>query len=271
VGRDERGRKQYRYHPRYRLVRDENKFERMAAFAHALPKIRRRVRRDLQLPGLPKRKVLAAAVRLLEVTFVRVGNQEYAKNNQSFGLTTLRDRHVQIFGHKVFFRFRGKSKQTIEVELNDRGLANIIKRCRDLPGYELFQYIDDDGNRASIGSEDVNDYLREIAGQDFTAKDFRTWAGTIAAAETLAAMEACQSATSVKKNVVEAVKQVSRRLGNRPATCRKYYIHPAIFDAYLTGVLAGSIDPQKSPPNGKFRAALTPQERCVLELLVTKM
>ena len=268
VGRDDRGRKQYRYHPKYRCFRDETKFHRMIAFAQALPKIRRRIERDLHLRGLPKLKVLAAAVRLLELTLVRVGNQEYARANQSFGLTTLRDRHVEIFGQKVFFRFRGKSKQDVEVELRDRRLARIVQQCQDLPGYELFQYIDEDGNRAAISSDDVNEYLREISGQDFTAKDFRTWAGTISAAQTLVELGAFGSETAARKNVVEAVKRVSKRLGNRPATCRKYYIHPTVLDAYMTGVLAGSVAPRTATQaTGRMRKGLTLEEKCVLELI----
>ena len=232
VGRDARGRKQYRYHAQWRQVRDETKFHRMAAFGQALPKIRRKVARDLKSKELTRDKVLATIVRLLETTFIRIGNREYAKQNDSFGLTTLRNQHVRIQGSKVQFYFRGKSgvKQSIDIE--NPSLARIVRRLKDLPGYELFQYYDADGELRAIGSTDVNAYLREASGDDFTAKDFRTWAGTMLAAKALAGCP-FSTATEARKNVTDAVASVATSLGNTAAVCRKCYIHPAILDSYL--------------------------------------
>jgi DNA topoisomerase-1 len=237
VGRDARGRKQYRYHPRWRQVRDEAKYGKMLLFGQKLPLIRRQVEQDLAHPGLPRRKVLAAIVRLLEKTLARVGNEEYAKANNSFGLTTLRNRHARVQGAHIAFKFRGKHGILREIELKDRRLAGIVKRLQDLPGQELFQYIDSDGQPHSIGSEDVNDYLREITGEEITAKDFRTWAGTNLAALALRELEQFDSEAKRKKNVVRAVEAVAQILGNTPAICRKCYIHPAIFEGYLDGSL----------------------------------
>lgn len=241
----------------------------MIAFAAALPPIRKQIEEDLRLPGLPKRKVLGVLVRLLETTFIRVGNLEYAKDNGSFGLTTLRDRHVELSGHKLYFRFRGKSAQEHRVELTDRRLSGIVKQCRDLPGYELFQYVDEEGQVCGIDSGEVNDYLREITGEDFTAKDFRTWAGTLLAARALVECGACTSVTRTKKNIVEAVKRVATRLGNRPATCRKYYVHPAVLDAYANGLLIDTLLDHRSK---KMAASLQPwdlnlEELCVVALI----
>jgi len=235
TGRDARGRKQYRYHPRWREIRDEVKYGRMVPFARALATIRRRTAADLRKPGLPREKVLAAVVQLLEKTLIRVGNEEYARENHSFGLTTMRDQHARISGSKVHFEFRGKSGVKHAVDLEDRRLARIVKACRDLPGYELFQYIDEDGGRQVIDSADVNEYLKQITGQPFTAKDFRTWAGTVLAVGELAACERCQSAAHGKRMINRAVEAVARRLGNTRAVCRKSYIHPAVFEAYLAG------------------------------------
>ncbi|HEX5229688.1 MAG TPA: DNA topoisomerase IB [Bryobacteraceae bacterium] len=232
LGRDARGRKQYRYHPRYRAVRDEAKFDRMVAFGSALPKIRQQVEHDLALHGLPQRKVVAALVRLLDETCVRVGNEEYAKANKSFGLTTLRDRHAEIHGETIRFHFRGKSNQEHDITLRDRRLAKIVKRCQDLPGQELFQYELEDGDRGSVDSADINDYLREITQQDFTAKDFRTWHGTGHMALQLAALGPASSERETKRNIVQAVAETAKHLGNRPAACRKYYIHPCVFESY---------------------------------------
>jgi len=232
VGRDARGRKQYRYHPQWRQTRDETKYHRMAAFGEALPKIRRRVARDLKAKQLTRSKVLATIVRLLETTFIRIGNKEYTKQNDSFGLTTLRNHHVNIRGSQVQFYFRGKSgvKHTIDIE--NTSLARIVRRLRDLPGYELFQYYDDHGELRTVGSGDVNEYLRETTGDDFTAKDFRTWAGTVLAAE---ALEGCSFSTAkqAQKQVKTAIADVANRLGNTAVVCRKSYIHPVILDAYL--------------------------------------
>jgi DNA topoisomerase-1 len=235
TGRDARGRKQYRYHPRWRDVRDEVKYGRLIAFAGALPKIRARTQADLRKPGLPRQKVLATVVQLLEKTFIRVGNEEYAKQNGSVGLTTMRDQHAKVNGTSVRFEFRGKSGVQHAVDLRDKRLARIVKACRDLPGYELFQYVDGDGTREVIDSADVNEYLREITGEDFTAKDFRTWAGTVLAAAELSAADGASSPRQARRNIVKAVEAVAERLGNTRAVCRKSYIHPAIFDAYLAG------------------------------------
>src|SRR5437764_13436344 len=239
-GWDVKGRKQYRYHAQYRAVRDEAKFSRMIAFGAELAVIRKRVREDLAKRGLPKEKVLATVVRLLETTFIRVGNDEYAKENESFGLTTMRNRHVRIEGAKLMFRFRGKSGQEHMIELTDRKLAGVVSRCQDLPGYELFEYVNESGEVCRIDSADVNQYLRDITGQDFTAKDFRTWAGTVLAARELHAAGPARSETAARKATVTAIKSVAHQLGNRPATCRQYYVHPAILDAYTDGSLFGA-------------------------------
>jgi DNA topoisomerase-1 len=223
TGRDARGRKQYRYHPRWRLVRDETKYERMQVFGATLPRIRSRLRRDLALPGLPRDKVLATIVRLLETSRIRVGNEEYARNNKSFGLTTLRNRHVEIEGATLRFRFQGKSGKSHTVDVSDRRLARLVERCRDLPGQDLFQYLDDAGEPQPIDSGAVNDYLRSISGQDFTAKDFRTWAGTLLAARLL---------SEPQPGLAEAAAEVARQLGNTPAITRKCYIHPAVLAAH---------------------------------------
>jgi DNA topoisomerase-1 len=258
VGRDARGRKQYRYHPEYRRVRDQSKFGRMLAFGAALPDIRRTVDRHLALPTMSKHKVLATVVRLLETTCIRVGNEEYARENDSYGLTTLKDKHVQINGATVKFKFRGKSGRMHEVELTDRRLARIVKNCRDIPGYELFQYLDEQGNHCRISSTDVNEYLREISGQDFTAKDFRTWGGTGQAALALEEIGPASSENEAKKNIVAAIKRVAERLGNRPATCRKYYVHPAVLQAYQDGSLMAALAAAK----GDRR-----EEACVMQLV----
>ena len=249
TGRDARGRKQSRYHPHWREVRDETKYERMMQFGHMLPVIRRRVDHDLALPGLPRSKVLATIIKLMETTHIRVGNQEYARENHSYGLTTMRNRHVDVTGATLHFSFRGKSGVEHAIDLQDRRLANIIRRCQDLPGHELFQYLDHDGHQHTIDSADVNDYLREITAehgrseegadpaQHFTAKDFRTWAGSVMACMLLKEIGPFESGTQAKKNVVEAIKAVSSKLGNTPSVCRKCYVHPAVLDSYLGGTL----------------------------------
>ena len=235
TGRDARGRKQSRYHPRWREVRDETKYERLMAFGAVLPTIRKRVEEDLARPALPREKILAAIVRLMETTLIRVGNVEYAKQNQSYGLTTMRGKHVQVDGSTIMFKFQGKSGVRHAVDITDRRLARIIQRCQDIPGYELFQYVDGDGQHHTIDSADVNDYLREVTGQHLTAKDFRTWAGTVLACTRLYECEVFESETQAKKNVVEIVKAVAARLGNTPSVCRKCYIHPAVIDTYMSG------------------------------------
>jgi DNA topoisomerase-1 len=237
VGRDAKGRKQYRYHTAYRSQRDQTKYGRMLAFGAALPSFRKRIDEDLSLPGLPKNKVLAAIVRLLESTCMRIGNDEYVKQNESYGLTTLHDKHVKIAGSKMRFKFRGKSGQAQDIELEDPRLSKIVKRCRDIPGWELFQYVDENGESCRITSTDVNNYIREITGEDFTAKDFRTWGGTGWAALVFEELGPAENAADAKKRIVEAIKSVSAKLGNRPATCKKYYVHPAILEAYEDGSL----------------------------------
>ena len=241
TGRDAKGRKQYRYHERWREARDENKYGRMLAFAEALPRIRERVEADLARPGLPREKVLATVVRLLETTMIRVGNEEYARNNEHYGLTTLHNEHVDVSGSKIRFHFTGKSGKEHSVDLKDPRLARIVKRCQDLPGHELFEYIDESGERRNIGSADVNAYLQEITGEHFTAKDFRTWAGTVLCALTLRECAGFESDAQAKKNVVQAIKSVAERLGNTPAICRKCYVHPAVLDLYLTGSMADAL------------------------------
>jgi DNA topoisomerase-1 len=237
VGRDAKGRKQYRYHPRWREVRDATKYARMVAFGRALPALRRRVARDLSLPGLPRDKVLATVVRLLEATRIRVGNEEYARKNRSYGLTTLRSQHVKIDGTTLRFEFRGKGGKRHAVGVADRRLAHVVRRCQELPGYELFQYIDGDGRRQTIDSAHVNDYLRSVSGQDFTAKDFRTWQGTVQAAREL---DKAASARPTKRAVAQAIASVAEQLGNTPAICRRCYVHPAVLEAYLSGALRGT-------------------------------
>ena len=235
TGRDARRRKQYRYHERWREVRDESKYERIAIFGQALPKMRKRVSEDISLPGLSRKKVLATIVQLLERTLIRVGNDEYARENKSFGLTTMRDRHVDVKGSNLRFRFRGKRGIKHDVDVTDRHIAKIVSNLQDLPGQELFQYIDEEGEVRDITSQDVNDYLREITGQDFTAKDFRTWAGTVLAAIALNAIGAFETKKQAKTNIKDAIGAVSKMLGNTPAICRKCYIHPAVLETYLDG------------------------------------
>jgi DNA topoisomerase-1 len=246
TGIDARGRKQYRYHPRWREVRDAHKFARMTDFGRTLPRLHRRISRDLKLPGMPREKVLATIVRLLENTLIRVGNDEYAKANRSYGLTTLRNRHVKLNGSKVHFRFRGKHGIEHEVTVHDPRAAKVLRGCLDLPGQELFGYVDDEGNVRDIGSSDVNQYLREIAGAEFTAKDFRTWHATAEALEALAGhgFETAKEAQAKMKDVLQAI---ARRLGNTPAMCRKCYVNPVVIDAYLAGelrenTLSGSVN-----------------------------
>ena len=241
TGRDARGRKQYRYHPRWREVRDETKYGRMAAFARALPRIRAQVHRDLARRGLPREKALAVAVRLLETTLIRIGNSEYARANSSFGLTTLRERQVRVEGATLRFRFRGKSGVQHEVAHTDRRIAAIVRRMQDLPGEEIFQYVDESGAARSIESADVNAYLREIAGDDFTSKDFRTWAGTVLAATALHELGPARSQAEAKRNIVTAIEAVSRLLGNTRAVCRKCYVHPIVLEAYADGRLAAAM------------------------------
>ena len=264
VGWDAKNRKQYRYHPAYRAVRDLAKFDRMLEFGKTLPRIRRTVTRDLRRRGMPKRKVLAAVVKLLETTFIRIGNEEYAEENGSFGLTTLRNRHVEILGEMLQFKFRGKSGQSHEIRLEDKRLAAIVRRCKDLPGSTLFEYIDDEGKPQSLESNDVNEYLRSVSGGDFTAKDFRTWGGTCLAAHFLLEQipeSDAPSARAIKTALVAVVKDVACKLGNKPATCRKYYIHPTVMEAFSTGTLRSLAENVKSSRRN------TIYEQLVLSLL----
>lgn len=267
TGRDEKGRKQYRYHPQWRAVRDEVKYARMIAFAEALPHLRAQVEADLSLVGLQRAKVLATVVRLLDETDIRVGNEEYARENESFGLTTLRNRHVEVVGSTLRFQFRGKSGKQHSVEVRDQRVARIVKRCQELPGHELFQYLDDEGNRQTIESADVNAYLRQMTGQDFTAKDFRTWAGTVVAAQSLRALGPFSSQLQAKHNVLEAVKAASERLGNTPSICRKCYVHPAVIDSYTSGALLSVAAGRAERRLTEGRNGLKPDEAMVLALL----
>jgi DNA topoisomerase I len=269
TARDAKGRKQYRYHERWREVRDETKYNRMNAFGEALPIIRKRVNADLALAGLPREKVLATVVRLLETTFIRVGNPEYARDNKSYGLTTMRNRHVAVSGSTLRFQFRGKSGKQHRVALTDPRLAKIIKRCQDLPGQELFQYLED-GELQSIGSAEVNQYLREITGQDFTAKDFRTWAGTVLAALALKQFDAFEGETEAKKNIVEAIQTVAECLGNTPAICRKCYIHPTILEAYLDGSLLERLTITRTKVTNGL-SGLRRVEKAVMKLLKQRL
>jgi DNA topoisomerase-1 len=238
TGRDVKGRKQYRYHERWREVRDGSKYDRLLAFGRALPRLRKQVDKDLVRRGLPREKVLAAVIRVMEITLIRVGNEEYARANKSFGLTTLRDRHAKVGTAKAEFEFRGKSGKIHKTGFSDRRLARIVKACQDLPGQRLFQYLDHEGQRHSVESADVNAYLRDALAEDFSAKDFRTWAGTLAAARALVTLPACAVEGEAKRNVVTCVKAVAGVLGNTPAICRKAYIHPAVLTAYEAGELA---------------------------------
>jgi DNA topoisomerase-1 len=270
TGRDARGRKQYRYHPKWREVRDETKFGRMVVFSEVLPKIRARVDTDLARPGLPREKVLATVVRLLECTNIRVGNDEYARANGSYGLTTLRDKHVEVSGGSLRFSFKGKSGKTHEVELSDRRLARIVQRCRDVPGEELFQYLDDDGTRQTISSEDVNEYLREISGQDFTAKDFRTWAGTMLAVRALRELGPVTTVREAKSAIIKAVDQVAEQLNNTRSVCRKYYIHPSVLETYLAGTMLSGLGNGTRLAAAASGSALNAEEKALVRLLSGK-
>jgi DNA topoisomerase I len=263
TGRDARGRKQYCYHVKWREVRDAAKYERLAAFGEALPRVRERVEHDLRQHGMPRTKVLATVVKLLEETSIRIGNDEYRRENRSFGLTTLRNRHVSVNGQMVNFEFKGKSGRLHTIKLADARLARLVKRCQEIPGQELFQYLDDDGQRHSIESSDVNAYLRDISGSDFTAKDFRTWNGTVLALRYLNVCEPPSSATAGKRFISNAIKSVARALGNTPAVCRKAYVHPVVLNAYLTGLLT----PDAGMVEVKPTSGLTEEENCVLDLL----
>jgi DNA topoisomerase-1 len=268
TGRDARGRKQYRYHAKWREVRDEVKYHRVLDFARALPRVRERTARDIARSGLPREKVIATVVQLLERTLIRVGNDEYERANGSIGLTTMHDEHAKVRGATIHFEFRGKSGIQHAIDLRDRRLARIVKQCRHLPGYELFQYVDGDGRRHTIDSSDVNAYLREITNDDFTAKDFRTWAGTVLAACALAERPVCRSATDAKRQIAAAIEGVARTLGNTKAVCRKCYVHPAVVDAYVDGHTIVLTSRTEAHPHAH---ALTPRERAVVTLLERRL
>ena len=267
TGRDARGRKQYRYHPRWRELRDEAKYDRMLAFAAALPRIRRRVDRDIARKALSKPRVVATIVRLLDETGIRVGNDEYARENGSFGLTTMRKRHAEVEGSSVAFRFRGKSGKTTDVDVTDPRVARVLRRCEGLPGQHLFQYVDEDGEPVDVDSDDVNAYLREMAGGDFTAKDFRTWTGTVLAAWALEELGEAGSQTQATRQVVRAVESVAKELGNTPAVCRSAYIHPQVIETHLEGNLAQLLGREADRRVAHGMRGLTAHEAAVLALL----
>ena len=269
TGRDAKGRKQYRYHPDFREVRDSAKYDRMLDFAKALPKIRAQVDQDMSRRGMPAEKVLATIVYLLEHTMIRVGNSDYVKQNKSHGLTTLRDRHVSFDGNKVRFRFRGKSGKEWDLGLRDRRVARIVRAAQDIPGQHLFQYLDDEGERHQVTSSDVNAYLRDISGRQITAKDFRTWTGTVLAALALAEYEKADSDAAAKRNIRDAIETVAARLGNTPTICRKCYVHPQIIDAYLADEL--KLELQDSIEDDLNSADLRPEEKQVLRLLKRRL
>ena len=267
TGRDARGRKQYRYHARFREVRESTKFERVIAFADVLPSIREKVQEHMALRGLPREKVLATVVHLLETTLIRVGNDDYARENNSYGLTTLKNRHVAVEGNEVRFRFTGKSGKQWSLRVKDRRIAKIIRACQELPGQELLQYVDEDGNRQDVTSTDVNDFLKEISGRDITAKDFRTWAGTVLTAMALNELERFDSATQAKRNLRTAIEKVAARLGNTPTICRKCYVHPEVLNSYMDGNLVLQPKSKAESELGGAIGSLKPEEAAVLALL----
>jgi DNA topoisomerase I len=273
TARDARGRKQYRYHPRYRETRDETKFARMIAFSGILPMIRERVEHDISQPELARDKVLATVVWLLERTLIRVGNDEYARDNKSFGLTTLRRRHVAVSGDKLRFEFRGKSGIQHTVAVTDRRIARIVQRCQELPGQELFQFLDAEGRRQSIDADDINQYLRRATGRQITAKDFRTWAGTMLAATSLRELGPASTDKEAKANIVKVIDQVAKKLGNTRAVCRKYYVHPAVLEEYVAGYVLpplAPLTPEATRRDARRPATLRRDEVAVVELLRRK-
>jgi len=267
TARDSKSRKQYLYHPRYRAIQDETKFGQMLAFSEILPLIRKRVERDLSLSGLPREKMLATVVRLLEKTLIRVGNDESARERKSFGLTTLRNRHVEIAGSNLRFEFRGKSGVVHSVAISDLRVARIVRRCQTLPGEELLQYLDEEGRRQTVDSGDINAYLRKITGEDVSAKDFRTWAGTMLAATALRDLGPSKSQREAKSNIVRALDQVAKRLGNTRTVCRKYYVHPAVIDAYMKGMVLRGAPASTKHKRKRASTALRQEEKTVLEFL----
>ena len=272
TGKDDRGRKQYRYHPKWRATADANKYSRVMAFAAALPGIRTRLDHDMARPGLPREKVLATVVKLLETTLIRVGNEEYARDNKHYGLTTMRNRHVKVKGGTIQFSFRGKSGVDHTIELQNPRLAKIVHRCQEIPGHELFEYLDEDDKPHTIDSSDVNAYLQEISGQPFTAKDFRTWAGTVLAALALQEFETFDTQAAAKKNITNAIEKVAERLGNTPSVCRKCYVHPAILESYVDGTMLESLRKRTEEElTGSHLADLKPEEAAVVGLLRARL
>jgi DNA topoisomerase-1 len=271
TARDARGRKQYRYHERWREARDENKYDRMLVFGQALPKIRRQVNKDMELRDLPRNKVLATVVHLLGRTFIRIGNEEYARENKSFGLTTMRNRHVDVKGAKLSFSFRGKSGVKHEIDVSDRRLANIIRKLQDLPGQDIFQYEDETGEVRNVTSQDVNDYLQEITGEEFTAKDFRTWAGTVLTAMALNAQGPAENETQAKKNIKDAIAAVAKILGNTPTVCRKCYVHPVVLESYLDGDMIEGLKQKTEETLSENLEDLRAEEAAVMSFLQAKL
>jgi DNA topoisomerase-1 len=271
TGRDARGRKQYRYHPRFRELSEANKYEHMLEFARTLPALRATVAGHMALRGLPREKVLATVVHLLETTLIRVGNDDYAKQNKSYGLTTLRNPHVKVEGSQLRFQFKGKSGKTWRLQVRDRRVAKIVKACQELPGQGLFQYLDEDGEQRSVSSSDVNAYLREISGRDITAKDFRTWAGTVLAALALQEFGSFDTQAAAKQNVRSAIENVAARLGNTPTICRKCYVHPEILSSYAEGAMLLEIKERVEQELREDLASLRPEEAAVLSLLEARL
>jgi DNA topoisomerase-1 len=271
TGRDAKGRKQYRYHARFREVRDGTKYEHMMAFAQALPAIRAKLKEHMALRGLPREKVLATVVHLLESTLIRVGNDDYVKQNKSYGLTTLRNKHVKVDGSELRFEFKGKSGKTWNLQVKDRRIAKIVRACQELPGQDLFQYIDEDGVQRDVTSADVNAYLKEITGKEVTAKDFRTWAGTVLAALALKEFETFDTQAKAKKNVRAAIERVASKLGNTPTICRKCYIHPEIMSSYVEGSLLLEVKKEVESELREDLAGLKPEEAAVLSLLEARL
>jgi DNA topoisomerase-1 len=271
TARDARRRKQYRYHERWREARAENKYDRMLVFGHALPKIRRQVNKDMGLRDLPRNKVSATVVHLLGRTFIRIGNEEYARENKSFGLTTMRDRHVDVKGAKLSFSFRGKSGVKHEIDVNDRRLANIIRKLQDLPGQDIFQYEDETGEVRNVTSQDVNDYLHEITGEEFTAKDFRTWGGTVLTAMALNAQGPAENETQAKKNIKDAIAAVAKILGNTPTVCRKCYVHPVVLETYLDGDMIEGLKQKTEETLSENLEDLRAEEAAVMSFIQARL
>jgi DNA topoisomerase-1 len=271
TARDARGRKQYRYHERWREARDENKYDRILVFGKALPKIRRQVNKDMGLRELPRNKVLATVVHLLGRTFIRIGNEEYARENKSFGLTTMRNRHVDVKGAKLTFSFKGKSGVQHEIDVSNRRLANIIRKLQDLPGQDVFQYEDETGEVRNVDSQDVNDYLQEITGEEFTAKDFRTWAGTVLTAMALNAQGPVENQAQAKKNIKDAIAAVAKILGNTPTVCRKCYVHPVVLESYLDGDMIEGLRQKTEEALSEQLEDLRAEEAAVMSFLQAKL